>query len=315
MPPSTTYLLEFGQCLPTIAAMHIDIGGELAVHAEDYLSSKELAHFHQFKHPRRRYEWFAARLVCKFLFSRYLSNTHLANSNFVWPPTIQKFGCNDIVTVLPIVYRSIEILPSNPSLKGASQLFWQGNIVSKMYLSISHAGGWAIASLSCSGPVGLDIEEPISRRPDFYESYFSKQEILWVQQQIKDDLSISQLYTLLWTLKESYLKTGRSPINNICDFGNLEVKIDASLFPVSKHLPEIELNSQLHILKLQFGYAKSTFAPHAAFIIMPNLVLSMVAFEFDTQLEDVLKLLGEDNSLLHKQNHLRRLIQNEGLLT
>ncbi|MEH2150524.1 4'-phosphopantetheinyl transferase family protein [Nostoc sp.] len=310
MPPSTTYLPEFAQCFPKIAAIHIDIGADLAIHAEDYLSPKELAHFNQFKHSRRGYEWFAARLVCKLLFSRYLSNTHLANSNFVWPPTIQKFGCNDIATVSPLIYRSIEVLPSNPSLKGAPQLFWQGNILSTIYLSISHAGGWAIANLSCSGPVGLDVEEAIPRRPDFYESYFSKQEILWVQQQINDDLSISQLYTLLWTLKESYLKTGRSPINNICDFGNLEVKIDASLFPISKHLPDIEFNSQLHILKLQFHYAKSTFAPHAAFIIIPNLVLSMVAFEFDTQLENVLKVLGEDNSLLHKQNLFSGLTRN-----
>ncbi|MBN3957680.1 4'-phosphopantetheinyl transferase superfamily protein [Nostoc sp. NMS8] len=315
MPPSTTYLPEFAKCLPMIAAIDIDIGADLAIHAEDYLSPKELAHFHQFKHSRRRHEWFTARLVCKLLFSRYLSNTHLANSNFVWPPTIQKFGCNDIATVLPLVYRSIEVLPSNPSLKGASQLFWQGNILCTVYLSITHAGGWAIASLSCSGPVGLDVEEPIFRRPDFYESYFSKQEILWVQEQIKDDLSISQLYTLLWTLKESYLKTGRSPINNICDFCNLEVKIYPSLFTISKHLPEREFNSQLHILKLQFSYAKSTFAPHAAFSIMPNLVLSMVAFDFDPQLGDVLKVFGEDNSLLHKQIHLHKLTQNEGSLT
>jgi phosphopantetheinyl transferase (holo-ACP synthase) len=302
MPPSTTHLPEFAQCLPTIAAMHIDIGGELAVHAEDYLSAKELAYFHQFKHPRRRYEWFTARLVCKLLFSRYLSNTHLANSNSVWPPTIQKLGCNDIATVLPIVYRSIEILPSNPSLKGAPQLFWQGNILSAMYLSISHAGGWAIASLSSSGPVGLDLEEPISHCPNFYESYFSKQETLWVQQQIKDELSISQLYTLLWTLKESYLKTGISQINNICDFANLEIKIDTSLFTVSKHLPKIGFNPQLHILKLQFSYAKSTFAPYAAFSIMANLILSIVAFELNTHLENVLKVLREDNSLLDKQN-------------
>ncbi|MBD2731586.1 4'-phosphopantetheinyl transferase superfamily protein [Nostoc sp. FACHB-892] len=310
MPPLTTHLPEFAKCLPWIAAMHIDIGGQLAVHAEDYLSPKELAHFHQFKHLKRRHEWFTARLICKLLFSRYLSNTHLANSNFVWPPTIQKFGCNDIATVLPIVYRSIEVLPPNLSLKGASQLFWQGNILSTIYLSISHAGGWAIASLSSSGPVGLDVEEPISHRPDFYESYFSTQETLWVQQQIKDDLSISQLYTLLWTLKESYLKTSISPINNICDFANLELKIDASLFTVSKHLPEIEFNPQLHILKLQFSYAKSTFVPYAAFSIMPNLILSMVAFELNTHLEDIFKVLREDNSLIHKQNYLNRLTQN-----
>ncbi len=281
MTPPSTPVFKFNSCNPLAAAMRIEIGNNLTAEAEAYLSPAELSQFARFKHPKRRSEWFTARLISKLLLEHYLSSAESDNSPFSWPPLLEQFGLKEVLKIPSAKFRNISVLPNglSPKRSGIPYLSWNGVTLSNLHLSIAHAGGWAIACLSSTGSVGLDIEECLSRTPEFYECYFLQQERIWVEQQPRQKLSAIQLYTLLWTLKESYLKTGVSEIQNVGNLSNLSVAIDSSFCLCKATESKHYFDGYLHNLELQFAYGGLTYVPRAAFGFSLGLVLSITAFE------------------------------------
>lgn len=277
-------VFKFNSCNPLAAAMRIEIGNNLALEAEAYLSPAELSQFAQFKHSKRRSEWFTARLISKLLLENYLSFTESGNFSYSWPPLLEQFGLKEVRKIPSAKFRNITVLPNGSSTEGSRipHLSWNGVSLSNLHLSIAHAGGWAIACLSPTGLVGLDIEECLSRSPEFYECYFLEQERVWVERQSKHNLSAIQLYTLLWTLKESYLKAGVSEIQNVLNLGNLSVEIDSSFCLCKATKSEYCFDNYLRSLKVQFAYAGLNYIPRAAFGFSPGLVLSIIVLESQT---------------------------------
>lgn len=91
-------------------------------------------------------------------------------------------------------------------------------------LSLSHSGSMAGCAISCSQPIGLDIE-PVARRPNWQKvvsRWFSPQEQGWL---LAEDNA--EAFLRVWTLKEAWLKaTGRGIANNL---RTLEVSPDSEL--------------------------------------------------------------------------------------
>jgi phosphopantetheinyl transferase len=261
-----------------IAIMSTDVGSQLFTFAEDYLSEKEMTQFRQCKCFKRKKEWFTARLVSKLLVLNYEDKPMLGETVFEWTPLLKLYKLSDICKVLPRKIRMVTIVKGGHTLKGKPEIYFDGCHNSYLHLSISHTGGWAAASISSLGAIGIDLEECISRSSAFYNDFFTPWEKDWVQRNIEAELTAEKLYTLLWTLKESYYKTGLSPLLRLYEFSCLEVRPLSLLKGASLKLQTMTSCFQMSDLKLEFSHINSISSPKSSFLMMSNLVLSLVAF-------------------------------------
>lgn len=270
---------------PRLAAMPIEVGACLIPQAQDYLSAREMSQLRQFKHSRRQQEWFTARIAFKLLLAGSGSELSSSLPPTSCPPTFTTFQLDDIPKVPLAIYPRLESLTGGTSNQKRPQLFWQGTLLSNLHPSISHAGGWAVVGVSGSGAIGIDVEESLVRHPAFYKQYFSKRERVWIERQVRADLSPSQLYTLLWTLKESYLKTGVTSLQGFWDFSELEVDIEPTSLPAATWQPGLTTSCALQRLKLKFSHDTLGSPAQAACTIAPNLAISLVTFESSSPIE------------------------------
>lgn len=67
--------------------------------------------------------------------------------------------------------------------------------------SLSHSGERVLCALS-DEPVGADLQQLRPYNPALVRRFFSKEEAAWLEEQQEQDLAFS----LLWSLKESYVK-------------------------------------------------------------------------------------------------------------
>jgi len=79
-----------------------------------------------------------------------------------------------------------------------------------LYLSISHAAGWATAVVS-PRPVGIDMEQLAMRSPGVYRYFLARSEYPLLE---GIDLDHDSVQILLWTLKEAVLKGMRTGLRS-----------------------------------------------------------------------------------------------------
>jgi 4'-phosphopantetheinyl transferase EntD len=264
-----------------IAIMPIEVGFQLAIHAEDYLTERELNQFKQFKHPKRQKEWFTARLVSKLLILNHEDKHLPGKTSFDWTPLVEQYELNDIKKVPSQRIRTIEVLKRGTASTGKPEISLDGACNSSLHLSISHAGGWSVASISSLGAIGIDIEECTSHSSTFYDDFFTPWEKAWVQKNIATEFTMEKLYTLLWTLKESYYKSGLSTLRGLSDLSKLEVRPLSSLRKASKKLQTLTSGFRMSDLKIKFSHVNPISLPKSSFLMMSNVVLSLVAFGTD----------------------------------
>ncbi len=81
-----------------------------------------------------------------------------------------------------------------------------------LYFSLSHSGSYAACALS-DHPVGLDIQKLSADKPALARRYFTESERRFLE--ATEDKSAA--FTLLWTLKESYVKALGSGLSTPLD--------------------------------------------------------------------------------------------------
>lgn len=263
---------------PSIAIIEI---GEWLDSGRSYkkcLSTREQSRLSKFNHKKRKVEWLASRLVAKYLFLSQLELNNNSFSKWPWSPTFKQLKPIDLSDFPLPLYQKIEILPERNREGGAPRLIWCNDDYSNsIRISISHAGGWTGAFISSTGWIGMDLEEVAPRGGSFYRRCFTEMERCWVNHGVKENsIGVDWLYTLLWTLKECYLKSWQLEKANIWNANKVEVKM---LTPISDIV--IMNNRQLSTdglmrLDAQLKGVNPAFTTHIAYMAIGKVILSVI---------------------------------------
>lgn len=181
------------------------------------LSQREFHAWACLRHPVRRREWLAARLLIKQLVLMGAIFPKEDKYCFIpWHPVVRFFVHGNILDHDPAACRCIEFLSPTG---GGPRLFVDREDVSQILsCSLSHAGGWVAVACATNGhPVGVDIETVRTHSEDFLTDCFTEREQSWAEQSVTaSDMSQDMLYTLLWTLKESAYKAVSAHTGFLC---------------------------------------------------------------------------------------------------
>jgi phosphopantetheinyl transferase len=184
------------------------------------LSTREQSHLASLKHSRRRQSWVAGRMAAKFCFLRTFGSPAMAPRRSEMPEMVA-VDARSLDAFSPWMYRQVEVSPAG----GPPRLSWSGR-KSTVQLSLSHTSGQSCAYLDSSGPIGLDIEEALPRREAFYRGNFTASEQGWAERIARaTGAPRAWVYTLLWTIKESALKSDAAGRDTIWNMPLIEVAL------------------------------------------------------------------------------------------
>jgi phosphopantetheine--protein transferase-like protein len=146
---------------------------------QHYLSAPERRRFAEFTLPKRRLDWFAARLAAK----RLIREACFGREHAIVP------------------YNAITIERDE---MGAPVVQVVGDRGPLPRLSLSHSHGFAAAFLTTDANLrpGIDVERIEPRDQSFAKTYFTAAELAWTEAQKRPDEAITQL----WAIKEATLK-------------------------------------------------------------------------------------------------------------
>ena len=163
---------------------------------DDWLSSDEAALLSRMRFPKRRADWRLGRWTAKRAAAAYLD--------------------------LPTDSRALREIEVRPAPCGAPELF-VGNAPAVVTISISHRAGVAACAIAMSGAaLGCDLELVEARDASFVADYFTREEQDSISRESEQDQP--WLVTLLWSAKESTLKTLRQGLR--ADTRSVAVTLD-----------------------------------------------------------------------------------------
>ncbi len=187
----------------------------------DLLSQNERARYGRMRDAERRKRWAGGRLLAKYLFlNRFGRQQRSAGFQRIEP-----FDISALETFPRWAYREIEILPERWAEGGLPRLSWAGRAC-PVRVSLSHISGLSGACISDAGDVGLDLAAPALRTPAFYRANFSKWERDWAEAAARSaGVARERVYTLLWCLKESALKSLQSDHISLWQLPRIQVRL------------------------------------------------------------------------------------------
>ncbi len=189
-----------------------------------YLSVREKEKFVGIVNKKQRHDWLAGRLAVKYLFLNQLNMDSKMQAG-QWQLVPLKLTLESLRSFSSWMYRKIEVLANNRTQSGYPRLTWCGKN-SMVNVSLSHCGDMTSACIGTKGAVGIDVEMAVPRIDSFYRGNFTKAERNWVTRSAAEtEMTANWLYTLLWTLKESILKSHDSNEISVWDFPKVEIKI------------------------------------------------------------------------------------------
>jgi len=178
------------------------------------LSVREQVEASTYRSPRR------GRTITSRILTKYLV-TDPDTSPF------RRLGAGDIDAVKGVDWAACEVLSGTAKARHGATIVRFGQTCSGLSASSAHCGTY---TASCIGRdrVGLDLERIDGRRPEFYAQTFSADEQAWVAAVVgRDDAAAA--FTVLWTVKEAYLKaSGRTDIS-IWAFPRWTVRFDETV--------------------------------------------------------------------------------------
>ncbi|HEY6328434.1 MAG TPA: 4'-phosphopantetheinyl transferase superfamily protein [Blastocatellia bacterium] len=198
------------------------------------LSPREQAEASTYARPDRRRRTIASRVLTKYLVVQ------------CGPRQFQWVGARDIVALDHSELASVELLTGEAQARKGPIVVRSGHRCCDVSASISHCGRYT-ASCIGSHRLGLDLERIQPRRREFYHHTFSCQERDWVMNiNAKDTTLIDAAFTLLWSVKEAFLKaSGRNDLT-LWSFPRLTVRLDEGIHQVlrpNSHHEELRIIS------------------------------------------------------------------------
>ncbi len=144
------------------------------------LTSEEKKIFTTYSYQKRRKEWLAGRLACKFAVLRLIHD---------------RLSCQ--------CFPTFSVLPS---VNGAPVLSFADRIERIPSISISHSGKYAVAMAVFGQSCGIDIQK-VTRKINNVTSHFAEPEEIMMLQNGLMEMNEQQRLTLLWAAKEASKKS------------------------------------------------------------------------------------------------------------
>ena len=178
------------------------------------LSVREQLEASTYRSPRR------ARTITSRIVTKYLVTANEAAA-------FRRLSAGDIEAGRRGAWASLEVLSGTATARLGATIVRAGRPCAGVAASSSHCGTY---TASCVGRdrVGLDLERIDRRRREFYAQTFSAAERAWVAAlgDPGDGRRAEAAFTLLWSVKEAYLKaSGRSDIS-VWAFPRWSVRFD-----------------------------------------------------------------------------------------
>jgi hypothetical protein len=202
-----------------------------------FLSAEELSWIRTFRNRERQQQSMSARLCLKYLF--------LLQMDSCISDRVVRIRDEELNRYPEWLYREISLIVDRPH--AGRRFTWCGTRFPGISVSLSHSHSICGASFSTDRRVGMDVEIVERRSHSFCRSYFSHAERTWVETH-SSSVDAAWLYTLLWSLKESGLKTAASELG-FSDIARLEV----SRFPDCGKLLEIYKSGSFSLDPVRFS--------------------------------------------------------------
>jgi hypothetical protein len=187
-----------------------------------YLSVGEKAKYMSLPNEKRKGEWLAGRLAIKYLFLNRLGMSE-SGKDREWKPTLAKLTKAALGVFSSWMYQNVEVLPNGETPGRHLKLAWCGKDRPEN-IALSHADGISCACLQPRSVASIDVETTVPRVDAFSRGNFTEAERSWVARSSDGNANRSNwLFTLLWTLKETALKSGWLSQKSIWGFPMFEI--------------------------------------------------------------------------------------------
>ena len=144
------------------------------------LSPEEQRIFASYSYQKRRKEWLAGRIACKYAVAQLLSES-----------------------VFPERFRALSVLPGPD---GSPELLFSGEKVLKPAVSITHSGRYAAAMAGTVVSCGIDLQTVSERIRNVVPRFAAQEEIELLRAGTSNMDELERL-TLLWSAKEAVKKS------------------------------------------------------------------------------------------------------------
>lgn len=192
------------------------------------LSLREHAEASTYRYPVRRERTIASRVLAKYLVSKR------------WASDFRRLRAHEIEAVRSAELTSVELLSGTAGARVGATIIRGGRACSDVSASSSHCGAYTASCIS-QQRVGLDLERIEGRRQEFYKHSFSEDERGWVGGiHARAGASTEAAFTLLWSVKEAYLKGSDRRDLSVWTFPRWTVWFDDAVDRVLKPKPTEE---------------------------------------------------------------------------
>ncbi len=189
-----------------------------------YLTAAEKERLWGIRNEKRRKKWLAGRMAAKYLYLDRLtqSNSRRESDEMVFT----ELARDNIESFEPSRYQGVEILPPTGSTGNVPRLSVRDVEQDYPDISLSHTDGLTCACLADNTLIGVDLELSERRLDSFYRLNFTCSETEWVREiTARNDINKFWLYTILWSLKESALKSRHCSESSMWDIPSIEIKV------------------------------------------------------------------------------------------
>ncbi len=214
----------------------------------DYLSSRERERLRHIGHVNRKARWIAGRLLVKYL----LLERHDAAAEKTCETPLRSIAATSLDRFPAWRYREIEIVPRCLRTGGHPTLTWSGESPPP-YFSLAHTAGLTAACFDRTSPIGLDAEVSCARHEAFYRVNFTPRERRWANRTAESGgLDTHRLYTLLWCMKESALKSRQADGVSLWEIPRIEFVPPDQVGPIVDALGSKTLGERPAVFDAEF---------------------------------------------------------------
>jgi len=188
--------------------------------AANFLTDKEMDVCQSYQCRARKERWKVGRILSKYLVLNLLVEGKNSDHNLLG---VNKERLSEYSIWM---YRIVEIVPSGNS-NGYAKILWCGKTL-KFNFSISYSGRKVYSVISNRRNIGLDVERIGQRRSVFETGNFTLRERKWVEELSNERAIPTQwLFTLLWSIKEAFIKSYNSKDLSVWNFPMIDVELSS----------------------------------------------------------------------------------------
>ena len=169
-------------------------------------------------------------------------------------PDYRELSAEHISAISPDDLAAVETLSGPARRRTGATVTLGGRPLLEQTVSAAHCGKFTAAGHS-RGRLGIDLEKVETRRPEFYRQMFSAGEREWVAEMHEcEGVCTDAAFTLLWGVKEAYLKASNWTSLSVWNFSHWSVWVGNEVAAVLQpHTAEVSVAAPGRIESAEVG--------------------------------------------------------------